>query len=125
MSFFTLKYGEGQTQLLLRSPKSVLPELSHRLEDVPVESVVLVEGPGTVVARPGSANEREVEIHVDKYTTLDPAIKLPFQNDERFELISIKWVASTVGMDGANMGTSYHEICGQRNSSPHNLHIQM
>ncbi|KAG9084289.1 hypothetical protein FRC06_004134, partial [Ceratobasidium sp. 370] len=89
MSFFTLKDGEGQTQLLLRSPKSDSPEPPHRLEDVPVESIVLVEG--KVVARPGSAKRAEtstgdVEVHIDKYTVLNTATKLPFRSDERFEL---------------------------------------
>ncbi|KAG8747913.1 hypothetical protein FRC10_010532 [Ceratobasidium sp. 414] len=89
VSFFTLKDGEGQTQLLFRSPKSDLPEPSHKLEDVPVESVVLVEG--KVVARPGSAKRADtptgdVEVHVDKYTVLNTATKLPFRSDERFGL---------------------------------------
>ncbi|KAG9081449.1 hypothetical protein FS749_007649 [Ceratobasidium sp. UAMH 11750] len=89
MLFFTLKDGEGQTQLLLRSPKSDSPESSYELEDVPVESVVLAEG--KVVARPGSAKRADastgdIEVHVNKYTVLNTATKLPFRSDERFEL---------------------------------------
>ncbi|KAG8700086.1 hypothetical protein FRC09_006185, partial [Ceratobasidium sp. 395] len=89
LTFFTLKDGEGQTQLLVRSLKSDSPESLHKLEDVPVESVVLVQG--KVVARPDSAKRADkssgdVEIHVDKYTVLNTAIKLPFRSDERFEL---------------------------------------
>ncbi|KAG8700047.1 hypothetical protein FRC09_006210 [Ceratobasidium sp. 395] len=89
LTFFTLKDGEGQTQLLVRSPKSDSPGLSHKLEDVPVESVVLVQG--KVVARPDSAKRADkssgdVEVHVNKYTVLNTATKLPFRSDERFEL---------------------------------------
>ncbi|KAG9119035.1 hypothetical protein FRC07_006162, partial [Ceratobasidium sp. 392] len=89
LTFFTLKDGDGQTQLLVRPPQSESPRLSQRLEDVPVESVILVEG--KVIARPGSAKRTdastgEVEVHVDKYTVLNAATKLPFRSDERFEL---------------------------------------
>ncbi|KAB5593398.1 Aspartyl-tRNA synthetase [Ceratobasidium theobromae] len=90
LTFFTLKDGSGQTQLLFRSNPSSL-ESGPRLEDVPVESVVLVEG--KVISRPGSSKRAdtstgEVEVHVDKYTVLNPATKLPFRSDDRFELVN-------------------------------------
>lgn len=108
LTFFTLKDGSGQTQLLFRSNPSSL-ESGPRLEDVPVESVVLVEG--KVISRPGSSKRAvrnsvcaiaginniisqdtstgEVEVHVDKYTVLNPATKLPFRSDDRFELVRL------------------------------------
>ncbi|KAH7344557.1 tRNA synthetases class II-domain-containing protein [Rhizoctonia solani] len=91
LTFFTLKDGDGQTQLLVRSPTTGTPEAGPKLEDVPVESVVLVEG--KVVARPGSSKRADtltgdVEVHVDKYTVLNPATKLPFRSDDRFELVN-------------------------------------
>ncbi|CAE6434487.1 unnamed protein product [Rhizoctonia solani] len=89
LTFFTLKDGDGQTQLLVRSPVTGTPDVGPKLEDVPVESVVMVEG--KVVARPGSSKRTDtstgdVEVHVDKYTLLNPATKLPFRSDDRFEL---------------------------------------
>ncbi|ELU43163.1 aspartyl-tRNA synthetase [Rhizoctonia solani AG-1 IA] len=91
LTFFTLKDGDGQTQLLVRSPTAGDAEAGLKLEDVPVESVVLVEG--KVVARPGSSKRMntstgDVEVHVDKYTVLNPATKLPFRSDDRFELVN-------------------------------------
>ncbi|KAF8741336.1 tRNA synthetases class II (D, K and N), partial [Rhizoctonia solani] len=91
LTFFTLKDGDSQTQLLVRSPTAGDAEAGPKLEDVPVESVVLVEG--KVVARPGSSKRRntstgDVEVHVDKYTVLNPATKLPFRSDDRFELVN-------------------------------------
>jgi aspartyl-tRNA synthetase len=53
LSFFTIKDGDGQTQLLVRPLKSDSPDAVLKLDDVPVESVVLVEG--KVVVRPGSS----------------------------------------------------------------------
>ncbi|CAE6419747.1 unnamed protein product [Rhizoctonia solani] len=91
LTFFTLKDGDGQTQLLVRSPTAGAEGSGPKLEDVPVESVVLVEG--KVVARPGSSKRTststgDVEVHVDKYTVLNPATKLPFRSDDRFELVN-------------------------------------
>ncbi|KAG8691799.1 hypothetical protein FRC11_009564 [Ceratobasidium sp. 423] len=91
LTFFTLKDGDGQTQLLVRSPAAGTAEVGPKLEDVPVESVILVEG--KVVARPGSSKRMDtptgdVEVHVDKYTVLNPATKLPFRSDDRFELVN-------------------------------------
>ncbi|KAF8609513.1 hypothetical protein BDV93DRAFT_535929 [Ceratobasidium sp. AG-I] len=88
LSFFTLKDGDGQTQLLVRYSKSENMDYP-KLDEVPVESVVLVEG--KVVARPGSSKRTdtstgEVEVHVETYTVLNPAIQLPFRSDDRFEL---------------------------------------
>lgn len=109
LSFFTLKDGDGQTQLLVRYPKA--EDMAYpKLDEVPVESVVLVEG--KVVARPGSskrtvrdytcscyamthafvaqdASTGEVEVHVETYTVLNPATELPFRSDDRFELVCI------------------------------------
>ncbi|CAE6522181.1 unnamed protein product [Rhizoctonia solani] len=91
LTFFTLKDGDGQTQLLVRSPVTGTAEVGPKLEDIPVESVVLIEG--EVVARPGSSKRTgtstgDVEVHVDKYTVLNPATKLPFRSDDRFELVN-------------------------------------
>ncbi|KAJ1311005.1 hypothetical protein OPQ81_009512 [Rhizoctonia solani] len=91
LTFFTLKDGDGQTQLLVRSPTVGTEGTGYKLEDAPVESVVLVEG--KVVARPGSSKRTdtstgEVEVHVDKYIVLNPATKLPFRSDDRFELVN-------------------------------------
>ncbi|CAE6424181.1 unnamed protein product [Rhizoctonia solani] len=91
LTFFTLKDGDGQTQLLVRSPTASAGDSGPKLEDAPVESVVLIEG--KVVARPGSSKRTDtstgdVEVHVDKYTVLNPAIKLPFRSDDRFELVN-------------------------------------
>ncbi|QRV76423.1 asparaginyl-tRNA synthetase [Ceratobasidium sp. AG-Ba] len=89
LTFFTLKDSEDRVQLLIRPSESSSSEGSLKLEDVPVESVVLVEG--KVVARPGShkrdISNGDVEVHVDKYTILNTA-KLPFRTDERLALVN-------------------------------------
>jgi hypothetical protein len=38
----------------------------------------------------------DVEVHVDKYTVLNPAIKLPFRSDDRFELVRFLSPCSSV-----------------------------
>ncbi|CUA73830.1 aspartyl-tRNA synthetase [Rhizoctonia solani] len=91
LTFFTLKDADGQTQLLVRSSATNTVEAGPKLEDAPVESVVLAEG--KVVARPGSSKRTdtltgEVEVHVEKYTLLNPATRLPFRSDDRFELVN-------------------------------------
>ncbi|KAF8164981.1 tRNA synthetases class II-domain-containing protein [Crassisporium funariophilum] len=78
MSFFHLKDTYGMTQLIANhnDDSSSWSELSQ----IPVESVILIEG--VVLLRPQNAripgNTGAIDVQVDKVTLLNPAVDLPF-----------------------------------------------
>ncbi|KAJ7117378.1 tRNA synthetases class II-domain-containing protein [Mycena crocata] len=79
LSFFPLKDSLGTTQLVVNHPEVAGNQPS--LSDVPVESVVLIEG--TVLARPPAAKRPgptgDIDVQVDNFVLLNPAdANLPF-----------------------------------------------
>ncbi|KAF8640125.1 hypothetical protein AX17_001361 [Amanita inopinata Kibby_2008] len=87
MSFFPLKDSYGTTQLVVHHSHSH-PHLPHQLATVPVESAVLIQG--TVLLRPENARRPgptgQIDVQVDSFTLLNPAIDLPFLPSNTYNL---------------------------------------
>ncbi|KIY49584.1 hypothetical protein FISHEDRAFT_41643, partial [Fistulina hepatica ATCC 64428] len=87
LAFFTLKDSVGSTQLVVKSPEDVG---KSGLMDVPLESVVLVQGKVSLrpeaMRRGGTA---DIDVEVEDFTVLNPAsVDLPFRPSDEHVLVN-------------------------------------